>query len=57
MEETGPSLAKRALAILVLVIVAWIAIKLAIGIVAGLFWVVLAVVAVVAVLWAINTLF
>jgi uncharacterized membrane protein YccC len=57
MEETRPSLAKRALAVVVLALVAWIVIKLIIGIVAAVFWIVLAVVAVVAVLWAINTLF
>jgi uncharacterized membrane protein YccC len=57
MENTRPSLAKRALAILILALVAWILIKLAIGIVAAVFWIVLAVIAVVAVLWAINTLF
>jgi hypothetical protein len=57
MEETRPSLAKRALAVVVLALVAWIVIKLIVGIVAAVFWIVLAVVAVVAVLWAINTLF
>ncbi len=57
MEHTRPSLAKRALAIVVLALVAWILIKIVIGIVAAVFWVVVAVLAVVAVLWAINTLF
>jgi hypothetical protein len=57
MEQTGPSLAKRALAVVILLLAAWILIKIVIGIVAAVFWVVLAVVAVVAVLWAINTIF
>jgi predicted membrane protein len=57
MEQTGPSLAKRALAVVILLLAAWILIKIVVGIVAAVFWVVLAVVAVVAVLWAINTLF
>lgn len=57
MEETRPSLARRALAVVILALVAWILIKVVIGIVAAVFWIVLAVVAVVAVLWAINTLF
>jgi hypothetical protein len=57
MEETRPSLARRALAVVVLALVAWILIKVVIGIVAAVFWIVLAVVAVVAVFWAINTLF
>jgi hypothetical protein len=56
-ETTRPSLAKRALAVLVLALVAWILIKIVIGIVAAVFWIVVAVVAVAAVLWAINTLF
>jgi hypothetical protein len=57
MDQTRPSLARRALAILILALVAWIVIKLAIGIVAAVFWIVVAVIAVGAVLWAINTLF
>jgi hypothetical protein len=57
MDQTRPSLARRALAILILALVAWILIKLAIGIVAAVFWIVVAVIAVGAVLWAINTLF
>jgi hypothetical protein len=57
MEQTRPSLARRALAILILALVAWIVIKLAIGIVAAVFWIVVVVIAVGAVLWAINTLF
>jgi hypothetical protein len=57
MEQTGPSLAKRALAVVILLLAAWILIKIVVGIVAAVFWVVLAVVAVIAVLWAINTLF
>ena len=57
MEQTGPSLAKRALAVVILLLAAWILIKIVIGIVAAVFWIVLAVVAVIAVLWAINTLF
>jgi hypothetical protein len=58
MEETHrPSLARRALAALVFVLVAWVLVKIFIGIFAALFWIVVAVVAVAAVLWAINTLF
>ena len=57
MEETRPSFAKRALAVLILALVAWIVIKLVFSIVAAVFWIVLVIVAIAAVLWAINTLF
>jgi uncharacterized membrane protein YccC len=55
-EKTGPSLAKRALAVLVLAIAAWLLLKVIIGIIAGVAWIVIAVIAVVGVIWAINTL-
>ncbi len=51
-----PSLRKRAIAALILLIAAWILVKVAIGIVTAVFWVVLAVVALVAVIWAIRVL-
>jgi hypothetical protein len=57
MDQTRPSLARRALAVLILALVAWILIKVIIGFAAAIFWVVVAVVVVGAVLWAINTLF
>jgi predicted membrane protein len=57
MEETGSSLARRGLAALILVIAAWILIKIVIGIVAGLFWVVVAALAIFAVIWAWRVLF
>jgi hypothetical protein len=57
MDETRPSLARRALAVLILALVAWVLIKLVIGIVAAVFWIVVVVLAIGAVLWAINTLF
>jgi hypothetical protein len=55
-EKTGPSLGKRALAVLVLAIAAWLLLKVVIGIIAGVAWIVIAVIAVVGVIWAINTL-
>jgi len=57
MDQTRPSLARRALAVLILALVAWILIKVIIGFAAAIFWIVVAVVVVGAVLWAINTLF
>ena len=50
------NLGGKALAVGVLVIAGWILIKIAIGIVSAVFWTVIAVVAVVGVLWAINRL-
>jgi hypothetical protein len=55
-EKTGPSLGKRALAVVVLAIAAWLLLKVVIGIIAGVAWIVIAVIAVVGVIWAINTL-
>ena len=56
MEESRPSLAKRALAILVLAVADWILLKVVIGLLAGLATVVVIVVAIVAIVWALNTL-
>jgi uncharacterized membrane protein YccC len=56
MEETRPSLAKRALAILVLAVAGWILLKLVIGLIAGLATFIIVVVAIVAIIWALNTL-
>jgi hypothetical protein len=47
---------RRAVAGVVLVVVAALAIKLAIGFVMAIFWTIVAVAAVVAVLWALKTL-
>ena len=47
---------RKAVAGIVVVVVAALAIKLAIGFVAAIFWTVVAVAAVVAVLWALKTL-
>jgi hypothetical protein len=44
----------KAVAFVVLLIAAWVLFKIVIGIVAAVFWTVLAVVAVIAVIWAIN---
>ena len=57
MEEArSSSLAGKAIAVAVLLIAAWVLFKVAVGIVSALFWTVLTVVAVVAVLWAVFTL-
>jgi uncharacterized membrane protein YccC len=56
MEETRPSLAKRALAILVLAVAGWILLKVVIGLLAGIATIVIIGVAIVAIIWALNSL-
>jgi hypothetical protein len=56
MREAAGDLGRRMLAILVLVIAAWILLKIVIGIVAGLATIIVAVLAVVAIVWAIRIL-
>jgi hypothetical protein len=51
-----PSLVKRALAFLVLVAVVVLLAKIVIGFVMAIFWIVVAVAAAIAVLWALKTL-
>ena len=55
-EKTGPSLALRALAVIVLLLGAWFLLRIVIGMVAGIAWIVLVVLALVAVVWAWRTL-
>ncbi len=56
MEETRPSLARRAVAVVIIAIAAWLLLKVVIGIIASIAWIAVAAIAVVGVLWAINTL-
>ncbi len=56
-EKTGPSFGARILAAIVLAFAAWILFKVIIGIVAGVAWFLVVVVAVIAVIWAVRTLF
>jgi len=56
-DGTGrPSVLRRALAGLVLIVVLALAVKIAIGMVMAVFWTIVAVAAVLAVLWALKTL-
>jgi hypothetical protein len=54
--RSKPPILKRAVAGLVIVAIAALAIHVVIGLVVTVFWIALAVTAVVAVLWALNTL-
>jgi hypothetical protein len=56
-EKTGPSFMMRVVAALVLAMAAWFLLKVVIGIIAGVAWVVAVVVALIAVAWAARTLF
>ncbi|MEA2253517.1 MAG: hypothetical protein QOC78_24 [Solirubrobacteraceae bacterium] len=57
MEKTGPSFGARIVAAIVLVVAAWLLFKVVIGIVAGVAYFLVVVVAVIAVVWAVRTLF
>lgn len=54
--ETKTSLGGRLVAVLVLAAAAWVLVKIVIGAIMAVAWTVAAIVAVVAVLWAINRL-
>jgi len=55
-EEARPSLARRALAVLVLAIAGWILLKIVFGLLASIATFVIIVVAIVGVIWALRTL-
>jgi hypothetical protein len=54
--ESKPSIGSRLLAVVLLAVGAWILFKLVIGTVVAIAWTVAAIVAVIAVFWAIRTL-
>ena len=56
MNDAKPSLVRRALAVLVLVVVAIIAFRLLLGVISAVFWIVALVAVLVAGLWAWSTL-
>jgi hypothetical protein len=53
---SSSSFGKRAVAALVLLLAAWILVKVIIGIAMAVFWAVAAIVAVIAVIWAITVI-
>ena len=55
-EKSGSSFAMKALAVIVLLIAAWILLRVVIGLIAGIAWFVVIVLAIVAVVWAWRTL-
>jgi hypothetical protein len=56
MRESAGDLGRKALALLVLVLAAWILFKVAVGVVAAVFWIVVVVLAIAAVVWALRVL-
>ncbi len=54
--ESKTSIGARVLALLVLAVAAWVLFKIVIGTVVAIAWTVAAIVAVIAVIWAINRL-
>jgi hypothetical protein len=57
MDKTGPSIGARVVAALVLAVAAWLLLKAVIGVVVGVAWIAAVGVMLVAVLWAVRTLF
>jgi hypothetical protein len=55
-QSSGSGLLSKAFAALVLLVAAWILLKIVIGFVSAIFWTVLAIVAVIAVIWAVATI-
>ena len=55
-QDARPSILTRLLALVVLVVAAWILLKVVIGIVAGLSTLIVVVVALVGIVWALNRL-
>lgn len=56
MREAVGDLGRKALALLVLLIAAWILFKIAVGVVAFVFWIVVVILAIAAIVWAIRVL-
>ena len=53
-QEAGPSITTRLIALIVLVIAAWILLKVVIGIIAGVSTLVVVVLAIVGIVWALG---
>jgi hypothetical protein len=55
-KSSGPSLGRRAVAVLVLLVAAWIAFQIIKGFVIAVFWTGAAVLAIIAIFWAMRVL-
>jgi hypothetical protein len=56
MRQAASDLGRKALALVVLLLAAWLLFKLVLGFVATVAWIVVAVIAVIAVVWALRVL-
>jgi len=56
MDDARPSLARRALAALILAVVAVVAFRIVLGAITAVFWIVVVVALIIAGLWAVSTL-
>lgn len=56
MREAAGDIGRKALALLVLLVAAWILFKVVIGVVAALAWVIVVILAIAAIVWAIRVL-
>lgn len=56
VEKTGPSLASRALAVVILLVAAWVLLKVVIGVIAAIAWTAVTILAIGAVIWALKVL-
>jgi hypothetical protein len=56
MREAAGDLGRKAIALLVLLVAAWILFKLVLGVVAAVAWVVVVVLAIAAIVWAVRVL-
>jgi hypothetical protein len=56
-ERSSSSLGARVLALLVLAVAAWLLLKVVIGVITGIAWLVAVVIGLFAVAWAVRTLF
>jgi hypothetical protein len=56
MREAAGDLGRKAIALLVLLVAAWILFKVVLGIVAAVAWIVVVVLAIAAIVWAIRVL-
>jgi hypothetical protein len=57
MKESAANLGSKAVALLVLLVVAWVLFKVVLGFVAAVAWIAVVVMAVIAGIWALNRLF
>ncbi len=56
MKETASNIGTKAIALVILLIAAWVLFKVVIGVVSAIAWTVVVIIAIVAVIWSLNRL-